>query len=153
MQSMDVYGEQLQGTASFVQTYYEKIWLDKGLKIKYICFIPFGKSQGQHAELSFFEKVWEVTRQIPQGRVTTYGAIASFLGSTGSARMVGWALNACSQAEPPVPAHRVVNRNGLLTGKYHFGGIEAMQKLLESEGIKVTGDQVTDFQKRFWQPE
>jgi tRNA (guanine-N7-)-methyltransferase len=153
LQSRDVYGDQLQGTASLVQTYYEKIWLEKGSKINYICFIPFRKIQGQHAELSFFEKVWQVTRQIPKGRVTTYGAIASFLGSTGSARMVGWALNACADAEPTVPAHRVVNRNGLLTGKYHFGGIEAMQKLLESEGVVVKDDLVLDFKRHFWQPE
>lgn len=103
-------------------------------------------------EESFFEKVYQVVAQIPEGRATTYGAIAEYLGSKGSARMVGWAMNACHSSEIEVPAHRVVNRNGLLTGKQHFGHPELMQKLLEEEGVKVKNDQVQDFQKIFWHP-
>ena len=101
---------------------------------------------------SFFQDVWAVARLIPKGHVTSYGAIAKYLGSPGAARMVGWALNASSKAEQPVPAHRVVNRNGLLSGKAHFKGTELMQELLESEGVKVEQNQVVDFQKLFWDP-
>lgn len=101
---------------------------------------------------SFFEKVYDVVRLIPYGRVTSYGAIAAYLGTKGSARMVGWAMNASHSAEENVPAHRVVNRNGLLTGKHHFGTPTIMQQLLESEGIVVTDDQVQDFEKIFWDP-
>jgi len=150
--SSDVYGEKIRGPVTELQTYYEKIWIEQGLKIKYIAFVPFSAGNNQISGLSFFEKVWEITRQVPEGRVTTYGAIARFLGSTGSARMVGWALNACHNVKPPVPAHRVVNRNGLLSGKYHFGGLEAMQQLLLSEGVEVIDDKVTDFQKLLWTP-
>jgi methylated-DNA-protein-cysteine methyltransferase-like protein len=128
------------------------MWLEQGLPIRYICFIPFPANKSTDAESSFFEKVWSVVRTIPKGHVTTYGAIAAFLGSTGSARMVGWALNACHNSEPPVPAHRVINRNGMLTGKFHFGGISAMQQLLEAEGVKVKDDVVVDFKKLFWKP-
>lgn len=103
-------------------------------------------------ELSFFEKVYEVARMIPYGRVTSYGAIANYLGSKGSARMVGWAMNACHASEKNVPAHRVVNRTGLLTGKHHFGSPTLMQQLLESEGITVVDDQIQDFDKHFWDP-
>jgi methylated-DNA-protein-cysteine methyltransferase-like protein len=100
---------------------------------------------------SFFLKVYEVVRQIPEGRVTSYGAIASYLGSPQSSRMVGWAMNAAhSQVE--VPAHRVVNRKGLLTGKHHFGGGRIMQQLLENEGIPVVDDQIQDFETYFWDP-
>lgn len=102
-------------------------------------------------KLSFFEKVYEVARQIPYGRVTSYGAIAEFLGSKGSARMVGWAMNACHN-RPDVPAHRVVNRNGLLTGKHHFPGTNLMQQLLESEGITIQNNQIQDFSLVFWHP-
>ncbi len=151
--SPDVYGEKTGGPVGGVQTYYEKMWLEQGLPIKYICFVPFAGNISSAAELSFFEKVWNVARTIPEGRVTTYGAIASFLGTTGSARMVGWALNACHHAQPPVPAHRVVNRNGLLTGKFHFGGISAMQQLLEAEGVEVKDDRIVNFSKLFWKPE
>jgi len=98
----------------------------------------------------FFSRVHDVARCIPYGRVTTYGAIAKFLGSGLSARMVGWAMNAC-HGMPDVPAHRVVNRVGLLTGKHHFGG-NRMQELLESEGVKIEKDQVVDFKKLFWNP-
>ncbi len=96
-----------------------------------------------------FNDIYDVVRLIPNGRVTSYGAIAKYLGS-GGARMVGWAMNA-SHGELDVPAHRVVNRNGVLTGKHHFGG-NRMQELLESEGIKVEKDQVVDFKKLFWNP-
>lgn len=102
-------------------------------------------------KLSFFEKVYEVARQIPYGRVTSYGAIAEFLGSKGSARMVGWAMNACHN-RPDVPAHRVVNRHGLLTGKHHFPGTNLMQQLLESEGITIQNNQIQDFSLVFWHP-
>lgn len=101
---------------------------------------------------SFFEQVFDVVRLIPKGRVTSYGAIAAALGTKLSARMVGWAMNASHSMKPKVPAHRVVNRNGLLTGKMHFAYPEQMQKLLEKEGVKVVDDQVQDFEKRFWNP-
>lgn len=101
---------------------------------------------------SFFEKVYDVVRLIPYGRVTSYGAIAAYLGTKGSARMVGWAMNASHSAKENVPAHRVVNRKGLLTGKHHFGTPTIMQQLLESEGIVVIDDQVQDFEKIFWDP-
>jgi methylated-DNA-protein-cysteine methyltransferase-like protein len=103
-------------------------------------------------ERSFFEKVYEVTRLIPKGRVSSYGAIARCIGSAQSARMVGWALNKCSSASEYVPAHRVVNRNGLLTGKHHFDGSNLMKELLENEGIRVVDNQVQDFDKVFWDP-
>ncbi len=101
---------------------------------------------------SFFDKVYDVVRLIPHGRVTSYGAIAEFLGSRGSARMVGWAMNASFSAKENIPAHRVVNRKGLLTGKQHFGAPTIMQQLLESEGIEVVDDQIIDFEKHFWNP-
>lgn len=101
---------------------------------------------------NFFQDVWEVARLVPTGRVTTYGAIAKFLGSPGAARMVGWAMNASSNAEPPVPAQRVVNRVGMLSGKAHFDGPNLMQELLESEGVKVENNQVMDFDSLFWDP-
>ena len=101
---------------------------------------------------SFFSKVYAVVRRIPAGRVTTYGAIAAYLGTRGSARMVGWAMNASHTGLQNVPAHRVVNRNGMLTGKNHFDGPRVMQQLLESEGITVTRDQVADFDRVFWDP-
>ncbi len=100
---------------------------------------------------SFFEKVYEVAKKIPYGRVTSYGAIAKYLGMSRSARMVGWAMNA-SHGNSDIPAHRVVNRNGLLTGKHHFEGSRLMQQLLESEGIEVKDSQVVDFKKLFWNP-
>lgn len=100
----------------------------------------------------FFTSVYEVVRMVPAGKVTTYGAIASYLGTKGAARMVGWAMNASHAATPPVPAHRVVNRNGLLSGKHHFGSPHLMQKLLELEGVQVVEDQVVDFKRLFWDP-
>lgn len=102
-------------------------------------------------EPNFFDSVYEVARLIPVGRVTSYGAIASYLGTKGSSRMVGYAMQACTHAQPPVPAHRVVNRQGLLTAKFHFGG-NRMQELLESEGVNVKDDQVQDFKTVFWDP-
>lgn len=107
---------------------------------------PSGKK-----EESFFELVYEVARQIPKGRITSYGAIANCLGTKLSARMVGWAMNGAGKVRPKVPAHRVVNRNGILSGKHHFGG-DAMEKLLKKEGIKVKNDTVVDFEKLFWDP-
>jgi methylated-DNA-protein-cysteine methyltransferase-like protein len=101
---------------------------------------------------NFFERVYEVVRLIPYGRVTSYGAIAKTLGAARSARMVGWAMNA-AHGKDDVPAHRVVNRVGMLTGKHHFEGTNLMQQLLESEGIKVKNNQVVHFEKLFWQPE
>ncbi len=103
-------------------------------------------------EDSFFELVYQVARQIPKGRVTSYGAIATCLGTRLSARMVGWAMNGAHQVRPKIPAHRVVNRNGMLSGKHHFGEPDAMQRLLEKEGIKVKDDTVVDFKKLFWDP-
>lgn len=101
---------------------------------------------------NFFERVYFIVRQIPYGKVTSYGAIAKALGTARSARMVGWAMNASHNLED-VPAHRVVNRKGLLTGKLHFDGTNLMQQLLESEGIAVMDNQIVDFEKHFWQPE
>lgn len=101
---------------------------------------------------NFFERVYAIARQIPYGKVTSYGAIAKALGTARSARMVGWAMNASHSLED-VPAHRVVNRKGLLTGKLHFDGTNLMQQLLENEGITVIDNQIVDFEKHFWQPE
>jgi len=101
---------------------------------------------------SFFELVFEVTRQIPKGRVTSYGAIAACLGTKLSARMVGWAMHAASSAKPKVPAHRVVNRNGMLSGKHHFSPPSKMEELLKKEGITVKKDTVVDFKTLFWDP-
>jgi methylated-DNA-protein-cysteine methyltransferase-like protein len=101
---------------------------------------------------NFFERVYAIVRQIPYGKVTSYGAIAKVLGAARSARMVGWAMNAAHNLED-VPAHRVVNRKGLLTGKHHFDGTNLMQQLLESEGIVVMDNQIMDFESVFWEPE
>lgn len=101
---------------------------------------------------NFFERVYAIARQIPYGRVTSYGAIAKVLGTARSARMVGWAMNASHNLED-IPAHRVVNRKGLLTGKLHFDGTNLMQQLLENEGVKVKDNQILDFEKVFWEPE
>ena len=101
---------------------------------------------------NFFERVYEIARQIPEGKITSYGAIAKALGAARSARMVGWAMNA-SHNQDDIPAHRVVNRKGLLTGKHHFDGTNLMQQLLENEGIVVVDNQIIDFEKLFWQPE
>jgi methylated-DNA-protein-cysteine methyltransferase-like protein len=103
-------------------------------------------------EANFFERVYEIARQIPEGKVTSYGAIAKALGTGRSARMVGWAMNASHNRED-IPAHRVVNRKGLLSGKHHFAGTNLMQQLLENEGVKVVNNQIIDFEKHFWHPE
>ncbi|TVQ17880.1 MAG: MGMT family protein [Bacteroidetes bacterium] len=101
---------------------------------------------------SFFLKVYQVVKEIPYGKVTSYGAIARYLGTAGSARMVGWAMNHSHTFDSSIPAHRVVNRNGMLTGKHHFGGPDIMQQLLESEGIMVVNDKIQNFSKHFWDP-
>jgi methylated-DNA-protein-cysteine methyltransferase-like protein len=103
-------------------------------------------------EKSFFNDVYDVVRLIPKGRVTSYGAIAQYLGTRLSARMVGWAMNAAHHAKPKVPAHRVVNRNGMLTGKHHFSTPTLMEELLLKEKILVKNDKIVDFQKKFWDP-
>ncbi len=109
------------------------------------------KPSGKKDE-SFFELVFEVARQIPKGRVTSYGAIAECLGTKSSARMVGWAMNGAGKIKPKVPAHRVVNRIGMLSGKHHFTPPGNMEKLLKKEGIKVKNDQIQDFKNVFWDP-
>lgn len=115
---------------------------------KLLAVSPSGKN-----DPSFFELVFEVARQIPYGRVTSYGAIAASLGARSSSRMVGWAMNGAHAINPPVPAHRVVNRNGMLTGKFHFATPTAMEEQLQKEGVKVVNDKVVDFKKIFWNPE
>ena len=100
---------------------------------------------------NFYEEVYQVVRLIPKGRVTSYGAIAEYLGTKGSSRMVGYAMGACGGVQPPVPAHRVVNRVGLLSGKFHFEG-DTMEQLLASEGIEVKDNQVQNFRELFWNP-
>jgi len=109
------------------------------------------KPSGKKDE-SFFELVYEVARQIPKGKVTSYGAIAACLGTKSSARMVGWAMNGAGKVKPKIPAHRVVNRIGLLSGKHHFSPPGSMEKSLKKEGIKVKNDRVVDFEKHFWDP-
>jgi methylated-DNA-protein-cysteine methyltransferase-like protein len=100
----------------------------------------------------FFEQVYAVVKLIPNSRVTSYGAIASYLGTARSSRMVGWAMNHSHHLPEKIPAHRVVNRNGLLTGKHHFNTSDEMQQLLEQEGIQVMNDQIINFDKHFWDP-
>lgn len=104
------------------------------------------------SENNFFERVYLVVKKIPHGRVTTYGAIAKYIGSPQSARMVGWALNKSNNCDEFIPAHRVVNRNGLLTGKKHFANYETMKDLLVSEGLIIENDQIINFEKYFWNP-
>lgn len=101
---------------------------------------------------SFFMLVYKIVKKIPPGKVTTYGAIARFIGSPQSARMVGWAMNHSHYHDDFIPAHRVVNRNGMLTGKHHFRHENLMQELLESEGLQIEDDQIVDFEKHFWDP-
>ena len=121
--------------------------LKKGISAKLKTVVPSGKK-----DALFFEQVYAVVRQIPKGRVTSYGAIAAALGTRKSARMVGWAMNNAHAITPNVPAHRVVNRKGLLTGKMHFATPDHMQQLLEREGIAVENDQVQNFERHFWDP-
>lgn len=106
----------------------------------------------QPKEYSFFQDVYDVVRKIPRGRVTSYGAIANYLGTKLSARMVGWAMNAAGLARPKVPAHRVVNRNGMLSGKHHFTTPTLMEELLKKEKVMVEDDVVVEFKKLFWDP-
>lgn len=101
---------------------------------------------------SIYDVIYDVVRAIPKGRVSSYGAVAAAIGVKSGARMVGYAMNACHHAKPKVPAHRVVNRNGMLTGKHHFSPPEKMEQLLKKEGVKVADDQVVDFDKLFWDP-
>lgn len=108
--------------------------------------------QDKYDNDSFFNRVYEVVKLIPFGKATSYGAIANYLGSKGSARMVGWAMNTSHSANMPIPAHRVVNRNGILTGKHHFGSPDIMKQLLENEDIVVIEDKIIDFEKHFWDP-
>ena len=108
--------------------------------------------KGITKEYSFFADVYDVVRQIPKGKVTSYGAIAAYLGTKLSARMVGWAMNAAHTTKPKVPAQRVVNRNGMLTGKYHFGTPTLMEELLKKDGIVVKNDTIQNFKAHFWDP-
>ena len=108
--------------------------------------------QKHQGNSDFFDRVYEVTSLVPYGRITSYGAIARYLGSGRSARMVGWALNACHTRPGFIPAHRVVNRKGLLTGKHHFGNSSTMQQLLENEGIIIEDDLIINFREKFWDP-
>jgi len=104
------------------------------------------------SDISFFDQVYQVTRLIPKGRVTSYGAIGKYLGAAKSARMVGWAMNNAGSQIPTVPAHRVVNRLGLLSGKGAFATADTMQNLLESEGVSIKNDKIVNFKKHFWDP-
>lgn len=108
--------------------------------------------KNQSKNKGFFQEVYEVARLIPSGRVTSYGAIAKYLGSAQSARMVGWAMNDSHSQSDYVPAHRVVNRNGLLTGRHHFGNSNTMKQLLENEGVKVENNKIVNFSTHFWDP-
>lgn len=111
------------------------------------------KAEIKNPNSNFFQDVFEVVRLIPKGRVTSYGAIAAYLGTKSSARMVGWAMNMSHGVHPPVPAHRVVNRKGLLSGKAHFSPPERMVELLQKEGIPVKDDAIINFEKYFWDPQ
>mgnify|MGYP006278131537 CR=1 FL=1 len=148
----DLYGSDHPGAARDIVTYYEKMHVEAGKKIGYLSFIPRQRVAENEGD-TFFHRVYEVVRKIPYGRVTSYGAIAEYLGARSSARMVGWAMNASHKAPGfYVPAHRVVNRNGMLTGKRHFGGVDTMQQLLQSEGIEVANDRIMNFERHFWDP-
>jgi len=114
--------------------------------------LPTNKAALPKAPRNFFEDVFDVVRQIPKGRVTNYGAIAKYLGSGLSSRMVGWAMNASHGLNPPIPAQRVVNRNGILTGKNHFQTPTLMQELLEKDGVAVVNDKIVEFTERYWDP-
>jgi tRNA (guanine-N7-)-methyltransferase len=141
----DIYNAKLKRENLGIKTHYEKMFLNKGMEITYLRF-RLNLNEGT----TFFEKVYQVARQVPIGKVTTYGAIGKYLGSPRSARMVGWALNKSSLKN--VPAHKVVNKQGLLTGKFHFDSITLMEQLLENEGIAVIDNQIQDMEKHFWDP-
>jgi methylated-DNA-protein-cysteine methyltransferase related protein len=120
---------------------------------KNISFLRILKVEKKFSAMDdFYQRVYEVVKLVPSGRVTTYGAIAGYLGSAGSARMVGWAMNSSRKSPEYIPAHRVVNRDGLLTGKHHFDTPLAMKELLENEGIKITNDRIDNFERHFWDP-
>lgn len=119
------------------------------MKIKKTAQLPL---TGKAKQYSFFDDVYDVVRQIPKGRVTSYGAIASYLGTKLSARMVGWAMNGAHNVKPKVPAQRVVNRNGMLSGKMHFDSPTKMEELLKKDGVSIKDDTVVDFEKQFWDP-
>ncbi len=121
------------------------------VKKKTITRLKSVKPSGKKDE-NFFELVYDVARQIPKGRITSYGAIARCLGTKMSARMVGWAMNGAGKVKPKVPAHRVVNRNGMLSGKHHFATPDQMEMLLKKEGVRVNNDIIIDFEKLFWDP-
>lgn len=121
-------------------------------KHKGIIRIKLETARAITSEHSFFDNVYDVVRQIPKGRVSTYGAIANYLGAKSSARMVGWAMNGAHEIKPPVPAHRVVNRNGMLTGKMHFSTPEKMEELLRKEKIIIEDDTISNFEECFWDP-
>jgi len=120
-------------------------------KKKTITRLKSVKPSGKKDE-NFFQLVYNVARQIPRGRVTSYGAIARCLGTKMSARMVGWAMNGAGKVKPKVPAHRVVNRNGMLSGKHHFATPDQMEMLLKKEGVRVKNDVIINFEKLFWDP-
>jgi tRNA (guanine-N7-)-methyltransferase len=150
--TQDLYDDHVEEFALGIQTYYEKQFVAENLPIHYMEFrLPSGKPIREPDD-DFYKRVYLLVRQVPAGRVTTYGAIARFLGSPQSARMVGWAMNNSHTREEYVPAHRVVNRTGQLTGKHHFGGPRVMQELLESEGIRIVDDQIIDFSRLLWDP-
>ncbi len=115
-------------------------------------FVKQEQPKSIQKEYSFFADVFEVVRQIPKGKVTSYGAIAAYLGTKLSARMVGWAMNAAHTAKPEIPAQRVVNRNGMLTGKHHFATPTAMEELLKKDGVAIKNETVVDFKTKFWDP-
>ena len=121
------------------------------VKKKTVTRLKSVKPSGKKDE-NFFELVYDVARQIPKGRITSYGAIARCLGTKMSARMVGWAMNGAGKVKPKVPAHRVVNRNGMLSGKHHFSTPDQMEMLLKKEGVRVNNDIIIDFEKLFWDP-
>ena len=150
--TQDLYGDHEEKVAFGIQTFYEKQFVTENLPIHYLQFrLPSNKLIREPDE-DFYTRVFRLVRLIPTGRVTTYGAIARFLGSPQSARMVGWAMNNSHTQEDYVPAHRVVNRTGQLTGKHHFGGPLVMQELLESEGIRIVDDQIVNFSRLLWDP-
>jgi len=108
--------------------------------------------QERKSKESIYDAIYDIVRSVPKGRVTSYGAVAAAIGAASGARVVGYAMNTCAGVKPKVPAHRVVNRNGMLTGKHHFSPPEKMQQLLEKEGVKVKNDIVVDFDNLFWDP-
>ncbi|MFU8843089.1 MAG: tRNA (guanosine(46)-N7)-methyltransferase TrmB [Bacteroidales bacterium] len=149
----DLYNSGYMGDVMGIKTFYEEKFLASEGRICYLQFSLNPRSGKQNPdEPGFFEKVYQVARLIPYGKVTSYGAIAQYLGSKGSARMVGYAMNGSHASPYAVPAHRVVNRNGILTGKHHFGSPYIMAQLLKNEGIEVEDDKILRFREHFWDP-